>query len=350
MATPGLSHSFNAEPHDERGSPSGHAPRLGLRRYLPGLLLAAFLAAAGLVLGSHLPTIGAVAGSLLLGLLAGTVAGGTLKHYDAQLSPGLGAAAKPVLEVAVVFLGFGISSDSLAVLSTTNLLGLASAMMLALGLAMLGSRLLGLSKNTGWLLGIGCAICGSAAIAAAAPATDASDDEVCVAVATINFVGIVALFVAPSLLAALSMPNVSSAWILGGSLPALGHVVASGFYLGDTAGETATVIKMGRVLFLVPLALLLPYVSRKLDGGRARIPLFSLCFVFAVIVAVSGLMPETTSAKLGALGKLLLCVSMAAIGSKMRLGRLLSRAPKAAIVVGLTLLAQAALFAALHSA
>src|SRR5690606_13803660 len=85
-------------------------------------------------------------------------------------------------------------------------------------------------------------------------------------------------------------------------------------------GQYATVVKMGRVAFLVPFLLIVYFVFRKKnDGTKLKFPLFILFFLGAVFISQTGILNSATIKFLSKSGDMLLTVAMAAIGLKINI-------------------------------
>ncbi len=156
-------------------------PREAAARLLPGLALALAVALAGLGVARLSPALDAVTATLIIGMLAGN-----LLRPGATFSAGVAWAEKHLLEGSVVLLGLGVSAQSLLVMggSSIGLLLVMIAGVIVVGLGV--GRLLGLSPVGSLLCAVGCAICGSTAIAATAPALRARKEEIGLAVGAVN--------------------------------------------------------------------------------------------------------------------------------------------------------------------
>jgi uncharacterized membrane protein YadS len=101
---------------------------------------------------------------------------------------------------------------------------------------------------------------------------------------------------------------------------------------GDTAAaDSATVVKLLRVMLLMPVVVLVAVVLRPAPGSDGAadgpdvplVPGFLLAFVVFMLLATSALVPPAVSAAAGALSRGLLVVAIAAAGIKTRLQELL---------------------------
>jgi uncharacterized integral membrane protein (TIGR00698 family) len=208
-----------------------------MKTIFPGLLAAGFIAACALMTAACFPGPGAICLAILIGMLFGN-----LLPAQPVLDPGLGFAEKRILPVAIALMGAELQLHALGRLGGTAFLIVLPPMLLSIGCAIWLGRLLKLPLSASLVLGIGNSVCGSSAIMAAAPAVKAEKNEVAVAVAAVNLMGTIGLFTLPILAGFLSLPEQKTAYLIGGSLQAIGQVVASGFYVCAPVGQSAVVI------------------------------------------------------------------------------------------------------------
>ncbi|MEX2502906.1 MAG: putative sulfate exporter family transporter, partial [Trueperaceae bacterium] len=146
----------------------------------------------------------------------------------AWLEPGAAWAAGPLLKFGVVLLGARLDARVLIELGPWVLVVVAAGAGVAYLVADGAGRLLGLPRDLRRLIGVGTAICGASAIAAAAPIVRADASRVSLAVATISLVGsagVAAFAVAQAVIA--PDPGLLGAWA-GATLQEVGQVVAAG--------------------------------------------------------------------------------------------------------------------------
>ena len=120
------------------------------------------------------------------------------------------------------------------------------------------------------------------------------------------------------------------------------YVVAAGFSLGESVGDLATAVKIGRIGLLLPALGILAVVLRK--PGTWPIPWEVVGFVLTAIVAATGALPGAVVQGADVLADVLLAIAMVGIGAGIDLSKLRGAAPLAlALGVGI-LLVQVSLF------
>lgn len=298
-----------------------------MQSYLPGLLLAALITALAKALSVVVPSVGLVLAALLLGIVAGNL----LLNLD-RFRQGLKFSEKQVLEWAIVLLGFGFEMHHLTGLTTDLLLMIIGVVIAVIVLSLLFGKLFKLRKELSVLLGAGNAICGSAAIAAAAPIVDAKEEEIGLSLGVSNLLGTLGLLLMPLVVMLFDLKDFDASILIGGSLQSIGHVAASSFSMSSEIGEWAMVVKMGRVILLVPFLLLLFALGKEKSGSKIRFPWFVLLFILAIYISSKDWVDEAVTGTLAQAGDYLLALSMAAIGVGIKIKPLLKMSGPGIIV------------------
>lgn len=204
-------------------------------------------------------------------------------------------------------------------------------------------RLLKIGGDTTTLIGVGTAICGGSAIAATAPVIGASDEDVAHAVSTIFLFNVIAAFLFPVLGHAMHMSDHTLGLWAGTAINDTSSVVAAGYSFSNPAGALAVIVKLTRTLMIIPVTLALALVvSGKSAGDRAErgysiakiFPWFVLGFAAASVVSTFVPMPPGTTGFMGAAGKFVIVMAMAAIGLNTHLVKLATRGARP-ILLGL---------------
>jgi uncharacterized integral membrane protein (TIGR00698 family) len=174
-------------------------------------------------------------------------------------------------------------------------------------------------------------------VLAAAPVVKAEKHEAAVAVAAVNLMGTIGMFLLPGLAVSLRLSAVKTSYLLGGSLQAVGQVAAAGFSVSDAVGGDALVIKMLRVLMIGPIVMILHLIfnSRSSMPGQKKkyIPGYILGFVICAAAACLMDGNQLILPHVKQLASLLMVISMAAVGYRIHLRSLLKQGPKAVLLV-----------------
>lgn len=284
-------------------------------------------------------TIGSVALAILLGILIRNVI-----KLPSSFTPGIIFSEKKILSFAIVLMGVNLNYTVLKHLGFKSLALIVIALTLTILVAVILGQVFKFNSKLAWLIGIGSGVCGSAAIAATEKIIDANETDVGLSIASINFLGTLGLFGLPILGTTLFHDNhMQSGILIGNTIQAVGHVVASAFLLSPEAGQTALVIKMARVLMLTPLVFLLiafcaKKASSKTKKKTAGIPFFIIGFVLMSLIPTFNLLPESAIKIISQTSKYALMVAMAGIGLKITFASILKEG-KAALLLGVLVFA-----------
>ena len=237
----------------------------------------------GLAAAALLP---AVSPAVALG--AGAVLGLTLGNpFEAQS----GRVSKLLLKACVVGLGFGTSLPAVLAVGRSGVGVTALGIAFALGLGLLLGRLLRVEPTTGALISGGTAICGGSAIAALGPALGAGAEAMGVSLATVFVLNGVALYVFPAVGHLLDLSQHQFALWAAVAIHDTSSVVGAASSYGAEALAEATVLKLTRALWIVPLALGAALWHRTTAGGEVAVSVPWFIGLFALASAVVAVFP-----------------------------------------------------------
>lgn len=305
-------------------------------RVFPGLAAAGAGAALGWWVHTRWSSVSPHVVAVGVGALAANV--GLL---PAATAPGLRIAAKRVLRLGIVLLGFRLSLGQMADLGPRALAAVVLVVLATFtGTQWLGRRL-GLSPGLSLLVATGYSICGASAIAAAEPFADASDEEVAYSIGLVTICGSLAIVVLPVLGDWFGLSGHDfGAWV-GASVHDVGQVVAAASTRDSTAVTAAVVVKLTRVVMLAPLLAFVAVRSRRtgagldtgpdtgpdtgLDIARQRppvLPLFVALFLSAVVVRTTGVFTAHQVASIQQWETIAIGMGLVGLGSQVRIARL----------------------------
>lgn len=296
----------------------------------PGILVCAVVAITAQFLSEH---YGAPA--MLMALLLGIAL-----HFlaeEGRCVRGIEFSAKMVLRFGVALLGARISVDLLIGLGPALIALVVLAVFCTIGFGLLGARLLGRGWRLALITGGSVAICGASAamaIAAVLPKNQHSERNLIFTVLSVTVLSTIAMIAYPILTEVLGMDTVETGVFIGGTIHDVAQVVGAGFSVSEETGETATVVKLIRVTMLAPVVLLFSLALRSVkdrDGdGQAGtgkrpplVPGFVLAFLALAAINSFGAIPAAVSEAAGEVSRWALLVSIAAVGMKTSLRRIL---------------------------
>jgi len=298
----------------------------------PGVLLVAAIAAAawGLIQLDGLRHYGA--SPLTLAILIGAALGNVAPRLgQGAFRPGLVFAQRRFLRAGVALYGFNLSVQQIVQVGSTGILvDLAMVVSTLLVGWFVGRRLLGMDRETVLLASAGSAICGAAAVVATVPMLRSEHGAVAeksaVAVATVVLFGTLAMLLYPAIYAWVGDGVFDFGIYVGSTVHEVAQVVAIGSSLGDDVAGSAVIVKMIRVMLLVPFLVMVGFFFRDRGnaGDRRSLPIPWFAVLFVLLAAVNSLhvLPAALVDALRLAGVLLLTAAMASLGIDTNLTRM----------------------------
>lgn len=245
--------------------------------------------------------------ALFLGLALGMTAGQPFPKFSKKTS-------KYLLQFSVVGLGFGMNLyESLKTGKEGMLFTVVSVVaVMVLGIY-LGKRLM-MDRKTAYLISAGTAICGGSAIAAVGPVVKANDNEMSMALGTIFILNAIALFIFPPIGHLLGMTQEQFGMWAAIAIHDTSSVVGAGAAYGEQALEIATMVKLTRALWIIPITIVTMFLFQQ-KGAKINIPWFIFFFILAMMANTFLAIPETITASLVWLAKKGLTVTLFLIGA-----------------------------------
>ena len=192
--------------------------------------------------------------------------------------------SRMLLQAAVVLLGFTMNLQQVLKAGVEGLGFALVSISLVLGAAYLLGKLLKLRADSSLLVGVGTAICGGSAIAAVSTVIDADQEDISVSAATVFLLNAVALLIFPLIGHRAGLSDHQFGVWAGIGIHDVSSVVGAATIFGPGAVTTATAVKLSRVLYLVPLTLIIRQ-TRKTGGKAAPLPWFIGLFLVAAAMA-----------------------------------------------------------------
>jgi len=269
--------------------------------------IAAMLVPTSLLFGFANPISAPIA--LLCGLVFAFVFKNPCPKFNKKTS-------KYLLQVAVVLLGFNMNlHESLK----SGAEGMTFTVVSVVGVMVLGTLFgywMHINRKTAYLISSGTAICGGSAIAAVGPVVKADENEMAVSLGVIFILNSIALFIFPPIGHMLGMTQEQFGTWAAIAIHDTSSVVGAGEVYGDVALQTATLIKLTRALWIIPLALVTMFIFRD-RTGKISIPWFIFIFVLAMIVNTYVALPEALTSTLVWLARRGMVVTLFLIGASL---------------------------------
>jgi len=260
--------------------------------------------AAGVALAFLINSLQGAISPLFLSMLFGLLITNTIGWNEKEA---MNFAAKRCLRLGVILLGFQISFDQFVDVGLKGLLAVAVVVVVVFSGTRLITRRLGLSHSLSTFIAGGFAICGATAIAAisatllkgkSAEEQKEVNRDLSYAVAIVALCGTLSVFVLPLVARLLGLTDsATGAWI-GAAVHDVGQVVATASLVSDEAIESSIIVKLSRVVMLIPLVIFLTHEASKAlnrKGSAEKISLRSTGPVFVLGFIVVSILANTLS-------------------------------------------------------
>ncbi len=199
--------------------------------------------------------------------------------------------SKYLLQVAVVCLGFNMNLQESLKSGAEGMLFTVVSVVGVMALGVLIGYYLHINRKTAYLISSGTAICGGSAIAAVGPVVKADENEMAVSLGVIFILNSIALFIFPPLGHLLDMSQAQFGTWAAIAIHDTSSVVGAGEVYGEEALQIATLIKLTRALWIIPLAIVTMFIFRD-KSSKISIPWFIFIFVLAMVVNTYVPLPE----------------------------------------------------------
>ena len=228
-------------------------------------------------------------------------------HVDAK------KLSKILLQASVVGLGFGMDLQQVLQAGRAGFIYTAAGISFALLLGWGLGRLLRVKQRISFLISAGTAICGGSAIAAVAPITNASQEEIAVSLGTVFVLNSVALLTFPAIGTILHMTQTQFGLWSALAIHDISSVVGATAKYGAVALAVGTTVKLARALWIVPLSI--GTAMAKKSKARVQWPWFILFFCLAAVANTYVHTFQSSYSVLKHLGVLGLTVTLYLIGT-----------------------------------
>ena len=250
-------------------------------------------------------------------------------NVSAGVKPGVDFCGRVLLRIGVALLGARITVGQVARLGIETALVIVAAVALTIGFGLLLAKWLRRPREEGLLSGGAVAICGASAalaITSVLPQTKENERFTLLAVVGVTVLSTLSMVLYPFVLKAMGLPVAQAGIFLGGTIHDVAQVVAAGMILGPEVGDTATVVKLFRVMLLMPVVLLISISYRNHPAMQAAdqaaevevplVPRFLLAFIVLMLLASIGMVTPELSRFAGDASRWLLVTAIAAAGIK----------------------------------
>ena len=269
----------------------------------------------------------------------------TLAILLGMLIGGIHFAKQTLLRLGIVLYGFRLTLQDIGNVGVNAVLTDAVMLISTFFITLwLGIHYLKMDKNTVYLTGAGCSICGAAAVMATGPVIKAESHQISVAVAVVVIFGTLSMLLYPvfySYVWNIMSPHQFGIYI-GSSVHEVAQVYAAGGNISPEVADTAVISKMIRVMMLAPFLLALSWAlvknSNNLQRNKINIPWFAVFFILVAVFNSFSLLPKDLVNLIVEIDGLLLIAAMTALGLTTHIRAIKQAGVKPLILGGLVYL------------
>ncbi|UXR69429.1 MULTISPECIES: putative sulfate exporter family transporter [unclassified Staphylococcus] len=255
---------------------------------IKGLILTISIALVATGLGRIFPLVGSAVFAIVIGMIINNMI-----QLSNSFKPGIQYSSKKVLHYSIIVLGFTLSFHAIGTIGLKSLPILIVTLLFCGIASILLIKLLKIETSLGILIGVGTSICGGSAIAATSPVIKAKEEMIALSLSTVFLFNLVGVIVFPPLGHFFHMSQETFGFFAGTAINDTSSVVAASAVYGQQALEVATIVKLTRTLFIIPitLGLALWMAKQQTASEQSRkpwyqaIPNFILWFLVAAAIS-----------------------------------------------------------------
>jgi len=263
---------------------------------------------------------------LIIGIVLGMFYANTLrKHLPEEWTPGIHFSTKTLLRAGIILFGFKVTFQQILSVGIAGLTASAAVVVLTLILGyLLGVKVFKLDRETAILTSAGSSICGAAAVLATEGVLKNESYKSAVAVGTVVLFGTLSMIIYPVIyhMGIIPFDNYSEGIYIGSTVHEVAQVVGAGSAISAQTAETAVIVKMIRIMLLVPFLLILSLLIKKVKSpdtigkGKAKIsiPWFAIWFLIVAAFNSFNIIPGNILTWIKSLDTFLLTMAMTALG------------------------------------
>ena len=294
------------------------------KEYLHGILIILLFALAAFYIGDFEVVKSMSFSPMIVGIVLGMIYANTLRAaLPATFTPGIQFCSKRILRLGIILYGFRLTLQDVTEVGIPAIIVDALMVTITICGGVMVGKWLKMDKEISLLTSVGAGICGAAAVLGAESALRVKPYKTAVAVSTVVIFGTISMFLYPVLYrnGVFSISPELMGIFTGASVHEVAHVVGAGNAMGESVGSVAIIVKMIRVMMLVPVLLIISYtIARKASGsdapGKINTPWFAILFL--VVIVLNSFIPLSDSVRNGinTFDTFLLTMAMTALGAE----------------------------------
>lgn len=296
-----------------------------------GVGLSFFVAATSYLFNQLIPNdvLGLSLTSLIIGMLLNPFV-----EKRSLFESGINWTSKRILKLGIILSGITLSFSQIIETGQHALILMVFTLSTAFGVGVLCRKHFKINWKLSSLLSVSTAICGGTAVATLGPTIKAKDSDIAYAISATFVFDLITVLLFPWVGHLLGLTDTGYGLWIGTAVNDTSSVVAAGYAFSDVAGSLATIVKLTRTLFIIPIVIIFSFIYAKREASevsegqtidRPKInffkifPWFILGFVAVVGIRSTGLIPLEAVSSISFFSKFCLAMALASIGMKTSL-------------------------------
>ena len=296
---------------------------------LHGVLFMALFACAAFFIGEAQFLKAISFSPLIIGIILGMIYANSLRnHLPETWTPGIQYCSKRVLRLGIILYGFRLTFQQVVEVGLPGI----TVDCIIVAVTILGGVMVGkwlkMDRDIALLTSIGAGICGAAAVLGAEATLRTKPYKTAVAVATVVIFGTLSMFLYPIgyQTGIIDLTPEQMGIFSGSTLHEVAHAVGAGEAIGGVTASTSIIVKMIRVMLLVPVLLILGWwaaakmrkspAAAEGEKGKVAVPWFAFGFLLVIGFNSLNLLPEVVVGWINQFDTFLLTMAMAALGAE----------------------------------
>ena len=293
------------------------------KNHYPGIILSFLLGIAALTI-SQKYAVPVMLCAILIGLALHP------SYESKKLQSGIDWCARPLLLTGVALLGFRVNVHDFSSLGMITPFIVLSGLALTIIIGTLFGRVIGMPTRLAILISGSVAICGvsaAVAISAALPKRESSERDLALTIAGVTVISTLAMISYPLISMWMNHSSLHAGVFIGASIHDVAQVVGAGYSISESAGNTATLVKLLRVSALLPVVLIISFLYRHKKQNEQQnyfsfLPTFLIVYLIIAGLNSSHFFPAMVQDIGIEASKYCLIISLVAIGLKTNLSNI----------------------------
>ena len=267
-----------------------------------------------LIIGGLLAFFSILLGSPLIALVMGSLLVLVFKFPSDYISKSV---TRNLLQVGIILIGLTISVSSATEIAFKYFPYVSAFVILIFFIGLFLANLFKVDRSLGILIASGTAICGATAMAAISSLIKAKPKDLFAALTIIFVFNAIAIGIFPLIGAATGMNFESFGAWSSMAVHDTGSVIGTAMAFGGAAVETATILKLSRTIWLIPLIIILGIFYQ--NKSKPKFPIFILLFIIAIASGTILEFNQNTIFFIDSISKIFLIAALFCIGTQITL-------------------------------